>query len=88
MTCPPSAGPTEITIGLRANRGVLLSNDCSVAGHRHHYLAVLVEGDRGYTFHMDTTQGNSREWFNALLSNVELGPSPSQDQEATAKPST
>ena len=79
VTCPRSAGPTEITIGSRVNRGILLSNDCSVAGHRHHYLAVLVEGDRGYSFHMDTTQKNSREWFDALLANVELGPSASQD---------
>jgi hypothetical protein len=78
MTCP-APGPTEIMIGSEGRRGIVLSSDCRYGGMGHHFRAVLVEGDRGYSFHMDTTRGNGRAWFEALLANVTFEEAASED---------
>jgi hypothetical protein len=69
--CPPASDPPEIMIG--GHVGVLLSSDCWILGGRRHYLAAVVAGGRGYTFHMDTTRLD-QTWFEALLANVSLDP--------------
>lgn len=78
MTCPAS-GPTEIAIGSEGRRGIVLAFDCRYGGMGHHFRAVLVEGKRGYSFHMDTTRANGRAWFDALLANVTFDEAASGD---------
>ena len=78
MTCPAS-GPTEIAIGSGGRRGIVLSSDCRYGGTGHHFRAVLVEGNRGYSFHMDTTRADGRAWFDALLANVTFDEAGSED---------
>ena len=78
MTCP-APGPTGITIGSGGRRGIVLSSDCRYGGMGHHFRAVLVEGNRGYSFHMDTTRKDGRAWFEALLANVTFDEAGSED---------
>lgn len=78
MTCPAS-GPTEITIGSGGRRGIVLSSDCTYGGRGHHFRAVLVEDNRGYSFHMDTTRKDGGAWFEALLANVTFDEAGSED---------
>ena len=70
LSCAP---PANDAIAIGGHPGLIIDGGCGILGGRTHYRAVAVVGERGYTFHMDSTI-LSEDGFRTLLANVIIDP--------------